>query len=164
MRLKKFINEEQTNLVATSQEIIDVVNKTWKKAFPKSFVSATKGVLSGDGFAIATFTLGKDKSEWENGISENDPLSLTMVFENKSGEIITEFSANSLSISPDNPYMAFGRKKINVRKFRTKDLKALEKKLTMAFGRVKDTVKDALAKDEFSVYREDRIKMIKSKV
>ena len=53
-------------------DFVSSVAKEIKKIFPKSFVQVTASRL-GSGIIIR-FAIGKDKSEWANGIIQNDPL------------------------------------------------------------------------------------------
>lgn len=54
-------------------EFISKLTDSVKKIFPKSHVNIYSGTNLGSSITFK-FALGKDRSEWGNGIRENDPL------------------------------------------------------------------------------------------
>ncbi|WP_298751858.1 hypothetical protein [uncultured Arcobacter sp.] len=147
------------------------IEKIGYKYFPKSKVSLSTGTL-GSSDVYVRLLLGKDKTEWANGIFNNDPMSLHFAVRLTSKGYVIEFLANSMYITPTDKHLAFGRKKINVRKSTSKDSKALMKNIDKVFKVAKDTVKDAISKNEFDDVYKNRelpngkttLEMIKSKV
>lgn len=122
MKVLNPVNEE------TKMSVSDFVSKlesTIKKIFPKSFIRVAASKNLGSSIDV-TFTLGKDKSQWENGIIHNDPLHHKwMVGWNSFVEdsfvkdkIEAEISlGGSLTVEPEEgSHMAFGRVKIGWRK------------------------------------------------
>jgi hypothetical protein len=74
----------------TNTDMAKLVETAIQKSFPNSFIKVeTKGPL-GSTDVWVRFALGKDKSEWENGIIQNDPLHMIFRIEgwddDKSGQ------------------------------------------------------------------------------
>lgn len=70
MKRYKSIFKEDIN--TNANELAEKIQEEIQKIFPKSFVSAkfTSNIYPN---ITVIFTLGKDKSEWNNGIQRNDP-------------------------------------------------------------------------------------------
>jgi len=106
-------------------EFVKELESTIKKIFPKSYIQVQASTNLGSSIHLQ-FALGKNKSEWENGIIHNDPLHHKwMIGWNSSteGHFIKDkieaelLIGNSLSIKPEEgSYMAQGRVKIGWRK------------------------------------------------
>ena len=71
MQFKDYVNEANSNMKV--DEFINKLDSIISKHFPKSFVKVQKIERLGKSIDVF-FTLGKNKSEWINGIHENDPL------------------------------------------------------------------------------------------
>lgn len=72
------INEK----VSSIAEFVTSLESTFKKHFPKSWIevrSGKEGKLQGIGDVSIRFTLG-DKSDWANGIVQNDPFLLSYMY------------------------------------------------------------------------------------
>lgn len=114
------IIQKEASIDATS--FVGELESSVKKVFPDSYVSVSYGAFGKESINISVL-LGKDKSEWVNGISQNDPLNFSAWCHdciddngNMKDTITIEFKGASLSIKSDNPMLAFGRVKIPVRK------------------------------------------------
>lgn len=118
MKLTKLYTE------ATSQasQLADEIEKALKKEFPKSYVSAQFDTHLVPDITVRII-LGKDKSEWSNGIWQNDRLAHTSIIDgfDKDGNIkgdklgVRLVSGGSWTIDEAPQYMAFGRLKIGWR-------------------------------------------------
>jgi len=127
MKLKNYLNENLSEAqgLMTVDEFISKLTAEIKKQFPKSFVAARASTNLGSSIHLQ-FALGKDKSEWSNGIIQNDALFHSwMIGWNSFTEghfikdkIEAELSVGGgLKVNPDEgSYMAFGRVKIGWRK------------------------------------------------
>lgn len=111
----------------TNDEIIN----TWNQVFPKSAISCQKACFGENDYYFKG-RLGKDKSEFANGIIDNDPLNYMFNVENNTYK---EYN-NSLRIAPtpeEGKYLAYGRSKL-----RMKTIKNLTKeKLFKRFREIK---------------------------
>ena len=109
----------------TVDDFIKGLESAIKKSFPKSYINAKASTNLGASIHL-TFALGKDKSEWQNGIIENDPLfHRFMIGWNSFTEghfikdkIEAELSVGgTLKVNPEEgSRMALGRVKIGWRK------------------------------------------------
>lgn len=91
----------------------NIIANSFAKHFPESYFGISKLPLS-DGFCIS-FALGKDKTEWMNGIIQNDPLNMSCFYFAEENEF--EFRA-SLTTTPTKPHMFSSTTKLtNVKKF-----------------------------------------------
>jgi hypothetical protein len=132
-------------------EFISSLESAIKKSFPKSLVRVQASKNLGSSIGV-TFALGKDKSEWANGIIHNDPLHhVLMIGWNEFAEDaflkdkITLDKPNiggSLKVLPEEgSYMAFGRVKLGFRK-KTAPPEGIVKHLGNYFKKVKGILKD----------------------
>jgi len=78
--IQKYLNESSAGI--TIKEYINKLEKEIQKIFPKSLASVRlhKGLMPS---IVIVFGIGKDKSEWQNGILRNDPVvhKLSIFFE-----------------------------------------------------------------------------------
>jgi hypothetical protein len=106
-----FEAEEAVNPEVFAKSIEDII----KKYFPNSYVN----VKHDNGFKdsiYGAFMLGKDKTEWANGISENDPLKHTFhIWFEPDGTYQLEWSQGNMTIKSENPMFAFSRIKTGMR-------------------------------------------------
>jgi hypothetical protein len=79
--MKQYIAEKDLNYLATvtaegvsAEDFVTQIEDVIKKIFPKSFVQVRYSTSLGHKSIFIQFALGKDKSEWANGIIQNDPL------------------------------------------------------------------------------------------
>lgn len=115
----------EASKIMTVDEFIKGLESVIKKSFPKSFVKVQASGNLGTSIFV-TFALGKDKSEWQNGIIHNDPLhhqwmiGFNSFTENAfiKDKIEAELSVGgSLTIQPEEgSHLALGRAKIGWRK------------------------------------------------
>lgn len=107
------------------------VEEIYHSKFPESLVVTNLGALGQDTFFI-TMYLAKDKSEFSNGIAMNDifHISFYIYGANKDYEtrnkltddteldenLIMEVHENSITVKPDNDYMAYGFERLPFRK------------------------------------------------
>lgn len=84
----------------TAEEIQNNIKSAFLSVFPHSYVACNKHSL-GSGFACH-FALGKDKTEWANGIIQNDPLSMILHYWPESGTV--EIKA-SFTVRPTESYL-----------------------------------------------------------
>ena len=90
------------------------------KIFPDSYVNVGFSANISPCVKIL-FALGKDKSEWANGIFQNDPADSTIFIHgfNRDGSVkklsMDGSSAGSFSVKSEDPHYAFGRVKVPCR-------------------------------------------------
>lgn len=121
--IEKYLGEATKNL--TVDEFIKETEVAIRKSFPKSYVNIRASTNLGSSITLR-FALGKDKSEWTNGIIENDPLYHIMHIgwnsfaDNNFTKDKIPLDMNvggSLKVNPEEgSYMAFGKIKIGFRK------------------------------------------------
>jgi len=136
--------------IMTVSEFVDSLEKAIKKIFPKSLVivKASKNLGSSIDF---TFALGKDKSEFANGIIQNDPLlhkftigwnSFTEDRFIKDKIEVEAIQGGILTVMPEEgSHMAYGRVKLGFRK-KTAPPEGIIKHLDNYFKKVKKILKD----------------------
>jgi hypothetical protein len=144
--LNESLNEASS---MTVDEFVKKLEATIKKIFPKSYIQIYASKNLGASITFR-FALGKDKSEWVNGIIQNDPLFHTwMIGWNSFTEghfikdkIEADMSVGgTLKIKPEEgSYMAFGRVKIGWRK-KTDTPDKIIKHFDNYFKKVKQTLK-----------------------
>lgn len=94
-----------------------------------------------------SFTLGKDKDEYVNGIYNNDPAHTSLWVEGmeKDGSIskslVLSMSQGSIFVKSTSPYMAYDRIKVPFRKT-TGDKAAITKAVKTYFERLKKLLQD----------------------
>jgi hypothetical protein len=117
-----------------------------KAVFPTNFVTVSKGTLGKALFA--KLFVAADNTQFINGISQNDPLSVTIMIEDNT----VEFTQKHISINPENKFYVYGSHRFNVRKFKFKDETDLVKKLKNAFSKIKEEGKVLVDNNQFTVY------------
>lgn len=166
MKFKSYLNEEiitEANRMSVS-EFIKNLESAVKKIFPKSFIQIYSGKNLGSSITFK-FALGKDKSEWNNGIIHNDPLFHTWMIGWESfqddgftkDKIPAELSVGgSLAIKPEEgSYMAQGRAKIGWRKKTAPPDKIIQHFISY-FKKMKKVLNDN--KDNILGYHVDMVK------
>jgi hypothetical protein len=98
--IDKILNESIEEKKYTKDEFINELDKTIKDIFPKSYVRVSNKAAFGNDSINITLLLGKDKSEFENGISHNDPLQETIWIH----ECIDDNENIKDIITAENPY------------------------------------------------------------
>jgi hypothetical protein len=155
MKLKNYLNENEKVLnegTMTVDEFTAKLKSTIKKHFPKSKVEAWSSTNLGSSISLS-FALGKDKSEWVNGIIENDPLlHRFMIGWNSFAEgrfikdkIQAELTiGGSMLVEPEEgSRMAYGRKKIGWRK-KTDTPEKIITHFDNYFKKMKKVLKDSI--------------------
>lgn len=109
----------------TVDEFMKELEKAIRKSFPKSYVNIQASTNIGASIHVV-FAIGKDKSEWSNGIIQNDPMIHKFMIGFRqfsegvftSEKILAELSqGGTLMIMPEEgSYMAFGSVKLGWRK------------------------------------------------
>ncbi len=139
LQLKEIEERDTTEEdIAFAQQIENI----GKKYFPKSgfIVKAQKG-----GFLpsiYGQFTLGKDESEWNNGIKENDPLLHTFhIYYEKEGAYSLKWSHGNMTSIPENKYMAYGHIKTGMRNKKTATKEQILKMMDSFFKNLKVLIK-----------------------
>ena len=161
----KTLNDLFIEAITPDTEMEKMVIDSWNGIFKNTKIYAPKSGIGTANYHIFIALLGKDKSEWSNGIWQNDPLNLSFsVTDKDDGSFVIAWDRQRLTINPTTPHMAFSGKKLNLRKGKAKDIKDLEKKLKIAFNKVKDSIKGSLKNGEFDVHKDEIVNMIKSKV
>lgn len=119
------MNEAKT-LTPEAEKYIGGIQSSIKNLFPNSAVKVSGGSGIGSDSIFITFTIGKDKSEWSNGISQNDPMYHSIIIHGivgpdgniNDGKFQTDAGIARLSVKPEEgSYMAFDNIKTGWRKF-----------------------------------------------
>ena len=130
MKFKKYITEQEKYKIFEADmmsvdEFVSKLESEIKKVFPNSFIRAYASTSLGASIHL-TFALGNGKSEWPNGIIQNDVLHHSFMIGWNSfteghfikDKIEADLSVGgSLKVEPEKgSYMAFGRVKTGWRK------------------------------------------------
>ena len=138
------------------------IENTIKKIFPKSAVKAEFNSRMYPSITV-WFTLGKDKSEYINGIEQNDIAHMRLTIDGKGQEIgkdgeikgllQVENSSPSFRIKSESPYMAFGRMKVPFRKASGSSEKIVEyiKKYFITFKKALQDNKDKIPDNDLKL-------------
>lgn len=174
IRNPQTITEEEFTPEQVKEHAQDITNKIiaiWKDLFPTAGATARGSSLDSRGKPQTTFitlTLGREKSEFVNGIVENDPLKLriSIMTHPKIEKIAIEYVRDSVNIDPENKFMAFGNHRFRLRKQMAKDEKALLAKVKKDLTKVKTELLKLYKDGKMSVHdREDELKdMLKKKL
>ena len=174
IRNPQTITEEEFTPEQVKEHAQDITNKIiaiWKGLFPTAGATARGSSLDSRGKPQTTFitlTLGNKKSEFVNGIIENDPLKLriSIITHPKIEKIAIEYDRDSVHITPENSYMAFGNHRFKLRKQMAKDEKSLLNKVKKDLTKVKTELLKLYKDGKMSVHdREDELKdMLKKKL
>lgn len=152
MKLINYLNENTT--INESEMSVDDFTKNLesaiKKVFPKSHVAARASTNLGSSIHLQ-FALGKDKSEWQNGIIQNDPLFHSWMIgwnafadgKFTKDKIVAELSTGgTLKTNPEpGTHYALGSKKIGWRK-KTATPEKMIKGMQDYFKKVKKVAKE----------------------
>jgi hypothetical protein len=140
MRFKELFKEYSEELAIDEME--NEIKGIILKHFPKSYVNTKYSTNLGKSIDI-NFTLGKNKSEWKNGIELNDPLRhvIIILFKN-SGNYDIEIVNGSMTVIPDNKYMAYGRVKTGFRNKSNIGFGEVKSILDKSFKNLKKIIKD----------------------
>lgn len=163
IKIKDLLFEE---ISGNAYDLAAEIEKTIRKHFPNSFISVYFNSNIHPSISIR-FTIGKDKSEWANGIIQNDPLWQVLMISsgiNRNGDIVGKLSlerisGGSFAIKPEpGSHLAFGRHKVPFRKV-SGDSRKIISGVDKYFSKVKSELKKSI--DKF--YDKD-ISLIKSKI
>jgi hypothetical protein len=106
-------------------------------------------------FANVSFTFGKDKSEFSNGIIQNDNLNLSFTLEpTKDGGYVLEWNRKSATGKPTKSNMVYDSYKFKISKITAKSEDEFVTKLSKAFIKVKEEVKKLLDDGVFDLHKE----------
>jgi len=154
-----------------AQAITSKIIAIWKDLFPTAGATARSSSLDSRGMPKTTFiqlTLGSKKSEFVNGYIDNDPLKLriSIITHPKTEKIAIEYDNDSVHITPEKSYLAFGNHRFKLRKQMAKDEKALLNKVKKDLTKVKEGLLKLYKDGQMSVHdREDNLKdMLKKKL
>lgn len=140
-----------TTLIENTK-FIEKIKIYFYSAFPDSYISISKPAISKDGLNVS-IALGKDKSEFQNGIIQNDPIHTHFFIHENEGEYSLEAKISISSLKPDNSYMAMSSQKIRTRKLKftneQKNLAKAAKKLDEYFYKIKDALTENADKENF---------------
>lgn len=112
----------------------DIIINSFKSVFPNFGYITKKLALDNNGF-IFWGLVGKDKTEWANGIVQNDPLNLNIIHHSSDDYIELECS---FTIAPEN--VMFYASSVKLRKKKIKLEKINEKVLTDYFKSVHNMI------------------------
>jgi hypothetical protein len=161
MKLKKLYTEATSDAAKMAEDI----GKILKKEFPKSYVSVEFDTHFVPDITVRIM-LGKDRSEWANGIWQNDRLGHTSIITgfdddgNFTGDKVDVrlVSGGHWTIDEAPQHMAFGRLKIGWRNFKAKPDQVAKKYAEFA----KKTKKIAL--DNLDKFKPEIQDMLKKKL
>ncbi|WP_304393076.1 hypothetical protein [uncultured Clostridium sp.] len=140
------------------------VANNYHNAFPDSMCTFQTGALGQDTFFV-TYYLAGDKSEFLNGISQNDLFNIDFyISENVSGyresgakltddtvlpqDLVLEVNGHSITTKPTSEYMAYGSSNLPLRK-----AKGTPEKIVQVLDKYAKNIKNSLSQ----IYMEDRI-------
>jgi len=136
--IRKQLNESMDINNLTPEEQAFAIENMIKKQFPKSYVRVKRSKGLGESI-YGVFTLGKDKSEWANGIYNNDPLLHTFHIWLDETPTQLEWSQGNMRIAPEKKHMAYGSVKTGMRGGKG-DMNKIMKALTTFFTKKLPTV------------------------
>jgi len=134
------------------KEIADLIEKSYRKYFPKGLFYSRKKPLGGSGF---TFTLGLigDKKDVPNGIEHNDPMRHVFMVNLKGDDFEVTSNHGSLSTNPPKgSHMAMHNVKTKFRK-----VKGDEKKIVVGMDRFFSRLKSLVKDNKDNIYGGDKI-------
>lgn len=134
------------------KEIADLIEKSYRKYFPKGLFYSRKQSLGGSGF---TFTLGLigDKKDVPNGIEHNDPMRHVFMVNLKGDDFEVTSNHGSLSTNPPKgSHMAMHNVKTKFRK-----VKGDEKKIVVGMDRFFSRLKSLVKDNKDNIYGGDKI-------
>lgn len=136
---------ESSTDMSDSDKLASDIEQVVKKHFPDSYINSR--YVYKWSTIVVDFRLGKDRTEWSNGIDLNDPAKASLYIRNmnKDGSIsdsleLTRQDGN-LMVKSNNKYLAFDRVKVPFRKT-TGDPKAIVKAIDTYFSRLKKILQD----------------------
>ena len=131
-----------------ADKLADDIRKSILSTFPSSYVNVKFRTTLGSPAVDIFFLLGKDKSEWINGIEHNDPAytRISVYGIDKEGAINKPLSLNmstggSFFVKSTEPHLAYGKVKVPFRKT-TGDQAAILKGVKTYFDRLKKSLQD----------------------
>jgi hypothetical protein len=140
------LKEEEKITLETTKTAIE---KTIRKHFPNSYISITGSSLGPNESIGVDFAIGKDKSEWSNGIIQNDPAWMTFwihdAFDRKTGELIgTGLTLESSTAGGYRDWKRGIKEKCGWRDIKKPSpLSAIVKALDKYFGKLKEVADKA---------------------
>ena len=147
---KEYLKEGKVSF-DSPEDMATQIEKMIKGYFPKSFANVKAVSNLGKSINI-TSALGSGKSEWANGIFQNDPAITSIMIHRPSNDenfmdekMQAEGLQTSLTISPTKQYMAYGSLKTGWRK-KSGNPEVIFKHVENHFKKLKSTIKDNLDK------------------
>ena len=130
-----------------AEKAIDGITSAFHKHFRDSSI-ATRFDTSFIPDLVINFSLGKDKNEYKNGISRNDPI-FTKIFISgfdNNGNVKSKLKAEnviggSVTVNSDNPRFVYDSIKV-WRNFSVTDVDKLIQRFDKFFAKMKQTIKD----------------------
>jgi hypothetical protein len=142
--LKEVHLKEQGGEPAETQKFCDDLRKSFKKHFPNSYFSCTIDKRFGLTDIYISFSLGKGKEEYLNGIFHNDPLATRMSIPGLGEDgAMPPVIAPRMGMGGGVDLHYFSRIKV-WRNFKTPSPAVALQKFDAFFAKLKSTVKDNL--------------------
>jgi hypothetical protein len=130
--------------------------------FPESYVQVSIKRFVGEPTVYILFLLGKDKTEWSNGIYDNDDAIQTILIDNvdengnpKGILDVHSSRAGRITIASTNRYLAFENVKVGWRDFKG-DEKQVVNRIVKYFEKLKKTIQDNF--DKLTPYTKNLVK------
>ena len=128
-----------------SNEFIETsIKETWNKVFPNSSITVRNG---GYGTLYCNAYLAKDKTEFANGISQNDPLNYSFCI---SSFVYSEMCCSIGNLKPNDKFHVYSSLSIRKKTIKNIDVTKLENR----FKQVKEElikVKDSMINLSFDI-------------
>lgn len=135
---------EQNTLIETFKNDLE---QAFYNVFPKSGLFVRKSPISDSLFV--TMTLGKDKTEWAQGIDHNDPVRVGGLLEHKSdGTFEFDFKPVISNLTPKVKYHVFSSEKIRCQIMKG-DKAAIIKKFSAILDKTAKRIKELDDNNEF---------------
>lgn len=155
---RSFLSENTTGIVY--ENLNDTIKLSDDLEFTKEIQKVIKKELPGFGYNFSrsrvgseslfvTIYAGADKSEFVNGIPQNDPVSFRVMITGETDNYEVEYANRSITVAATDEYSAYGTKRINLRRFKAKTKAEIVKKLEAGIKRLKETIIDTRNKGEF---------------
>lgn len=145
-------------IIDLRNQVTEEANKLWSKYIDGMVTTAYSGITQ---TLFLTFYMASDKEQFPNGISNNDPIELSVMLAYEGDNIVMEYARSSVTrLKPEDKIYAMATHKIRTRKAKgdvSKVMKSLEK--TMA--KVAEFTKEAATNDQFLPLNYDPVKKVK---
>lgn len=164
-------SKKLTESIITFEDLKNQIIDAYHSVLPNCGCVVSKGALGRDTFFI-TFYLANDKSEFPNGIAQNDLFNIdfyvtpdsrdvNLDIDSKLPETLTlEVNNNTITTTPTNQYMAYGSERVPLRKVSGTPEKIVQT-ITKYAQKTKDVLNKLVAEDRVP---KDRIELVNSKL